>query len=362
MTLTTRTTRTARTCLVSAVAVSLVATVATACSGGGDKKHSASATAAAPAPSTSATPTPTPTPTPKPKPPAVNPFTGLKGAPTLPTVAVKIDDTAPGRPQVGIDKADIVYIEEAEGGLTRLAAIFGGQHPSAVGYVRSTRPSDPDLLLQYGKITEAYSGGAHDSLPRVRRSGITSWSNDAGAPYYQRVSRAASSYINLVLDVNKVAHRVKTPRPKPMGLTWNAAVPAHGLPGKRFTTYVGSTLVEFRWFPNLKKYVRYIDGVPQRAADGKLVATSNVVVQKCRVVPHPQDTDVMGNPSMFTYTTGKGAAVVFRNGYKYLANWSRPTLNSGTTLRLASNNQPLALAPGGAWFALTHTTTKVNAS
>jgi hypothetical protein len=70
----------------------------------------------------------------------------------------------------------------------------------------------------------------------------------------------------------------------------------------------------------------------------------------------------MGNPSMFTYTTGKGDAVVFRNGYKYFATWSRPTLNSGTTLRLASNNQPLALSPGGAWFALTHPTTKVNAS
>ena len=81
-------------------------------------------------------------------------------------IAVKIDDTAPGRPQVGIDKADIVYIEEVEGGLTRLAAVFGTNKP-AVGYVRSTRPSDPDLLLQYGKITEAYSGGARDSLPRV---------------------------------------------------------------------------------------------------------------------------------------------------------------------------------------------------
>jgi Protein of unknown function (DUF3048) N-terminal domain/Protein of unknown function (DUF3048) C-terminal domain len=357
MTLTSRTTRTV---LVSALAVSLLAT---AC-GGGTKQPTPSVTPAAPAPSTpaSSSPTPTPTPTPTPKPPAINPFTGLKGAPKYPTVAVKIDDTAPGRPQAGIDKADIVYIEEAEGGLTRLAAIFGGQHPSAVGYVRSTRPSDPDLLLQFGKITEAYSGGAHDSLPRVRASGITSWSNDAGRPYYSRASRVQSTYINLVLDVQKVAQHVKTPLPKDIGLRWSATVPAHGLPGKRFTTYVGGTLVEFRWYPKLKKYVRYIDGRPQHAADGKLVASSNVVVQKCRIVPHPQDTDVMGNPSMFTYTVGKGQAVVFRNGLKYFATWSRPKLGSGTTLRLASNNQPFALAPGGAWFALTHTKTRVNAS
>ena len=76
------------------------------------------------------------------------------------------------------------------------------------------------LLLQYGKITEAYSGGAHDSLPRVHRSGITSWSDDAGAPYYSRVPRAASAYINLVLDLAKVAARVHTPRAHSIGWTF----------------------------------------------------------------------------------------------------------------------------------------------
>ena len=43
----------------------------------------------------------------------VNPFTGIGPVPKTPTIAVKIDDTAPGRPQLGIDKADIVYIEQA---------------------------------------------------------------------------------------------------------------------------------------------------------------------------------------------------------------------------------------------------------
>ena len=93
---------------------------------------------------------------------------------------MKIDDTAPGRPQVGIDKADVVYIEAVEAGYTRLAAIFGTNKPT-VGYVRSTRPSDPDLLLQYGKITEAYSGGQRVSLSLRKKAGLTGWSNDAGA-------------------------------------------------------------------------------------------------------------------------------------------------------------------------------------
>ena len=88
-------------------------------------------------------------------------------------------------------------------------------------------------------------------------------------------------------------------------------------------TYVGGTLVDFRWDAQIKKYVRYIDGQAQHANDGKLIATPNVVVQKCRIVPHPQDTDVLGNPSMFTYTVGKGAVSVFRNGRRIDGTWSR---------------------------------------
>ncbi len=311
--------------------------------------------------STSSSPSSTPSTTPaKPKPKPVNPLTGIGSPPTTPVIAVKIDDTPPGRPQLGIDKADVVYIEEAEGGLTRLAAVFGTNKP-VVGYVRSTRPSDPDLLLQYGKITEAASGGGHDALPLLDKSGIKGWIMDRGAAYYSRVSRQ-SDYINVVLDLAKVAKKAKTPAPRSIGWTWSASTAT--LPkvsGRRIITKVGSQTVEFRYNPAMKKYIRYIDGVAQKAADGKYVATANVIVQSCKVVPHPQDTDVNGNPSQFTYTTGKNKVVVFRNGRRIDGTWSRPTLNSGTTLTDA-HGKPIALAPGGAWVALGRVGAKVSSS
>jgi hypothetical protein len=303
-------------------------------------------------------PTGTPTPTQQqPAPAAKNPFTGVGPAPKTPTIAVKIDDTAPGRPQVGIDRADIVYIEAVEGGLTRLAAIFGTYKPTQVGYVRSTRPSDPELLLQFGKITEAYSGGAHDSLPLVHKSGITSWSQDAGAAYYHRVSRSQSSYINVILNVSKVAHKVKTPLPKNIGWTFDPKIGS--LPStvaKRIHTVVtganrGGTTVEFRYSQRLQKYVRYIDGVAQHAADGQSVAATNVIVQQCRVRAHPQDTDVNGNPSQFTYTVGSGKVSVFRGGRRIDGEWSRPTVSDGTKFQ-TSSGQPIPLAPGNTWVVL----------
>lgn len=351
MTRTPTTSRAGRVGVAAAVAASLIAA---GCSGSHPKAPSAPTTTTA-ASSSAASSTPASS-TPAPNPAARNPFTGLGPVPTTPTIAVKIDDTAPGRPQVNIDKADIVYIEAVEGGLTRLAAIFGTNKPT-VGYVRSTRPSDPDLFLQFGKITEAYSGGAHDSLPRVHASGITSWSNDAGAPFYSRVNRSQSSYINLVLNLAKVAAKVRTPRPKNIGWTFRRSLSgfATGKGSDVRTMVTGSystgTPVEFRWDAKLARYVRYIGGVRQYAADGRPITATNVIVQSCRVLSHPQDTDVNGNPSQFTYTVGSGPVSIFRQGRRIDGTWSRPTLSSGTVFR-TSSGKVIPLDPGNSWVVL----------
>ena len=335
-------------------ALAVTAVLATAaCSGDGKSKtKSATPVPSTPAPTSSASSSTPPPPAPK------NPLTGIGPVPKGPVISVKIDDTAPGRPQVGINQADIVYVEAVEGGLTRLAAIFSTNHPAKVGYVRSTRPSDPDLLLQFGKITAAYSGGAHDSLPLIHRSGLKSWSNDAGAPYYFRSPHANDhGYINLALDLAKVAKKTHTPGPHSIGWTFSAS--DAGLPALKGTdlrtavrgSYSGGTPVEFRWDPKLGKYVRYIDGVRQVDAYGKPVTATNVIVQFCRVVSHPEDTDVNGNPSQFTYTVGGGSVAVFRHGKRINGHWSRPNVHAGTTLTLP-NGKPLPLVPGNTWVVL----------
>lgn len=348
--------------VIAVAAVASVLFAATACTSD-HKKKPAAATPTTPTPTTSSS-SATPTPKPKPKPAPKNPLTGIGGVPANPVIAVKIDDTAPGRPQRNIDLADVVYIEAVEGGLTRLAAVYATHMPT-VGYVRSTRPSDPDLLLQYGKITEAYSGGAHDSLPRVHKSGITSWSNDAGAPYYFRAPHANDhGYINLALDLGKVSKKTKTPRAKSIGWTFNPSLA--GLPATTATniqTVVrgsnsAGTGVQFRYDAKLRKYVRYIDGARQTAADGKPVAAANVIVQQCKVVAHPADTDVNGNPSQFTYTVGTGTVSVFRQGKRINGTWSRPKLDSGTTLRTTAG-KALPLNPGNTWVVLATKTTPV---
>lgn len=293
-----------------------------------------------------------------PAPAATNPLTGEGPVPTTPLISVKIDDTPPGRPQVGIDKADVVYIEAVEGGLDRLNALFGTNKP-VVGYVRSTRPSDPELLKQYGNITEAYSGGEYASLGILHRSGIQSWDFGTNAGFFYRVDRSQSSYINLELNLAQVAKHIKTPAPKSNGWTFSPTI--SGLPtttGTDVRTTVTGTYpvssgqpIEFKWDAKLARYVRYIDGVAQRAADGRLVTATNVIVQSCIVRTYAADLDVNHNPAQFTYTVGSGAVSVFRDGQQITGTWKRATATDGTTLQTSSGTT-IPLQPGNTWVVL----------
>jgi hypothetical protein len=164
-------------------------------------------------------------------------------------------------------------------------------------------------------------------------------------------------YINVELPLGKVARATKTNPPRPMGWTFNPSL--KGLNTKKATdirtevtgSYSHGTPVEFRYDKKLGKYVRYIDGVRQVAADGKPVAAENVIVQSCTVLNHPQDVDVLGNPSQFTVTVGHGAVAVFRQGKRINGTWSRAGVHHGTLLH-TKHHKRLPLHPGNTWVVL----------
>jgi hypothetical protein len=295
-------------------------------------------------PSTSSSNTPA-----RPRPPRINPFTGGKPSRNG-VVAVKIDDTGNGRPQRGITQADIVYIEQVEGGLTRLVAVFNSSLP-VVEPVRSTRANDPELLAQYGPIGYVAAGGARNPLQVLRQSNLRA-SVGLYGPGLSRDGSRTPPY-NLVANLAVLAKTLKAAPARSIGLTWSASTKqaARAPGGYSVQTTVGATPVQFQWKAKLHRYVRVIGGTQQHAASGALVTTPNVVVQFCKVTTYWKDVDVNHNPAKWSHTVGSGKVVVFRNGHRITGTWTRKTLTAGTTLRDA-HGAPIALAPGGAWFVL----------
>jgi hypothetical protein len=334
-----------------AAVVVIVGVVAGVTLTGNDKKVAAPATSAPT--STSAAPTVTPTPTAaKPKPvAAVNPLTGIGAPPAGPVLAVKIDDTESGRPSVGLSQADVVYIEQAEGGLTRMVAVFGTHKPT-VEAVRSVRASDAELLSQYGPITLVASGGGGDSLTTLDASIVKGVINDRGGPGFGRDGSRPSPY-NLTSNLAQVAAAVRTARSRNVGFAFSAAYPlaAKAPVATSISTVVGSTPVTFVWDASLHRYVRTIAGQRLVYADGNQAATTNVLVQLCSVTLNPRDVDVVGNPSQFTHSVGSGRAVLFRNGRRIEGVWSRTSAGAPTRF-IASDGHTMLFAPGGVYVVL----------
>jgi hypothetical protein len=336
----------------AAVVVAAGAVTAVAMSGGDGKKKEVTAS---PTPTQTAAPTlkPTPKPTPKPKPAGltVNPFTGIGPVPKGPVIAVKIEDTIDARPQVGLEKADIVYIEQVEGGLTRMAAVFATNKP-VVEPVRSVRASDSELLTQYGKIALVASGGGGSALPTLDRSGLVGVINDRGGPGFGRDGNRPAPH-NLTADLSVISRSVKAAGPRDVGFTWSAADPrvARGKSAPSINTVVGGTPVSFFWDHTHSRYDRTVGGQLLTVAGGGAVSTPNVLVQFCRVVADYGDVDVVGNPSAMTKTIGSGRVVLFRNGHRVDGKWSRPSAGAKTTYT-DLKGKPLFFAPGGAYVVL----------
>ncbi|NCA19058.1 MAG: DUF3048 domain-containing protein [Actinobacteria bacterium] len=123
-------------------------------------------------------------------------------------LAVKIDDTKQARPQIGLTEADVVYIEQVEGGVTRLAAIYSSRYPTLIGPVRSARISDMELLDQYGKVAFAFSGAQRKLRPVIDSANLFNLGAEReGVAVYSRDSSRRAPW-NMILHPQNLFSRV----------------------------------------------------------------------------------------------------------------------------------------------------------
>lgn len=322
---------------VSRVAGVIVLTAALAGCGGGSAKKAAPPKIKG----TVATPTPSPALT-------YHPFNGGNTGLNNPVLAVKIDNTRPAHPQQGLTSADIVYVEQVEGGETRLMAIFSSKVPDRVGPVRSARISDLHVLAQYGKPAFAFSGVQGKMKPYVKRASLFDVSDDGTRPYVRDGSRSAP--YNLFVDPHKLlAAAPQATGPRDIGFRFGPA-PAGGRPMGSFTAKWPVETMRYDWSDKDKRYLISHNDTPDDAAEGGQLGGQTIVIQYAKT-ERSQFHDFLGSYTPLIHTTGTGKALVLRDGQAYDCTWSRPTENSGTTFTTAAG-QPMTFAPGQVWVNL----------
>ncbi len=301
------------------------------------------------APTTAAPPL-TPMPTPSPTPVERFPLTG---EPTddarldMPAMAAKIDNNPRAFPHTGLDRADLVYEEVVEGGLTRLMPIFHSDIPEVVGPIRSGRFIDLEVLSPSTPIL-VFAGARPEVMSALTGSDAIGIVSDAGtSPFFRDRSRSAPH--NLYFDapaVYEIGQTRDEVGPVTTGFVFGDA-PDGGTEATDLDiamTYWQTT--SWEWDAGAEVYRRSTRGNAYVVTGEGRVGAANVLVVLTTV-----SRLRAGDPYMRTELAGEGDAVLLRDGMRHDIRWRKADTTSHLEF-VSVDGTPFPLSPGPSWIHL----------
>ena len=286
---------------------------------------------------------------------AKNFFTGLAGE-NKQILVVKIDDTNAAHPQIGVESADVVYVEQVEGGLTRLAAIYTSKLPPLIGPIRSARISDIELLAQFGRVGFAYSGAQSKMRPVITAANLENLSAERNPPSIYGKDPDRPGPVDMILKPDLLLERANA-NPKIRIETATASVfPFGDAPKGETNTAVAkvkwpSAKYELRWDSTNEKWLIYFNEKPNMAANGEHLYADTAIIQIVSITPSIYG-DKFGEITPFSKTTGSGKAVMLRDGFSYQISWQR-NLETDVTTWMSEDGGVANFKPGRTWIFLT---------
>ena len=291
------------------------------------------------------------------------PLTGQPGnnSPNLSrvTLAIKYDNAPKARMQAGLNRADVIYEEKVEDGVTRFLALFHSDEPTeAIGPIRSARTTDIALLVPLNRPLFAYSGTndvfqkAIDTAPLVDLS-----PNKANVYFRQRGRPAPYNLFSTTRAFFGLAPQGAQPPPnlfayRAEGAPFEGAgiAPANGVnvvyKGRNITT-----IADWTWNASAGVYERSTDGVPHLdAIDNSRVNAKNLIVQFADYVD-TGERDTSGEPVPEGKLVGEGEAWIFSDGKLVKGRWSKASMEA-VTVFTDSDGKKVRLAPGRTWLEI----------
>jgi hypothetical protein len=270
------------------------------------------------------------------------------------------------RPQFGLSLADNVWEHYAEGGVTRLTAIFLSQGAAKLGNIRSARLIDSLLGQAYQAMLVA-AGSSDGVMDRLRHS-----------DFFNRFVAEETGYRSCPIMCREEPSTVTTDklftsgpalwdlqtklglsgRQNLAGFAFDPPAPAGGQPAPtvHLDFQLDNNVVEWRYDAAAQAYGRWVDTSHLPDLDPHLDADTNRQIMAANVVvlyvPY-QVTNLIENEAgrLLSYDvllTGHGAARLFRDGQLYEAQWTRDT--TGLPRLTNTAGQPLPFHPGQIWF------------
>lgn len=274
-----------------------------------------------------------------------------------PVLVVKIDDTNSAHPQIGLEDADVVYIEQVEGGLTRLAAVFSSVIPMRIGPVRSARISDIEIMAQYGRVAFAYSGAQSKLLPVIASANLQNLGAQAQSPTIYTKDLSRNAPYSMVLRADLLMQRIiekayVVDSAKSVGWRFGETT-SKGASISAAVVYWPGTTYTVTWSDQDRRWLLSYNNAPDLSETGKRLGPTTFVIQLVAITPSDYG-DKFGGVTPYSKTIGTGMGYILRDGKSISATWSRVSAEVGTTWR-ALDESEITFAPGQVWIALTDT-------
>jgi len=264
-----------------------------------------------------------------------------------PIIGVKIENTGPARPQIGLEFADQVWEIVVEGGITRFIALYHSFYPTEVGPIRSGRTSDIGVMTPLNAVL-AFSGGYGPAISRIEMYSIQTLAEGRNPGFRRSTDRPRphnvmgnmQSFVEQARDDRRVEHQ--------LGL-WSTGLEDSSayLTGEevnRISVRVSpAQTTNWDWDASSSTFLRSDGARASVANTGERHAATNVVVAVM------EQGSFAGVPE--TQMMGSGPALIATAGRVIEGTWEKPTMYRPLRFFDAEGVE-VHLAPGQTWYML----------
>lgn len=290
-----------------------------------------------------------------------NPLDGTQVDPALANrhpLAIVIENHPEARPQVGIDKASIIYETITEGGITRFETLYGPREAEKVGPVRSMRTFFLDWAWEYNAFL-GHVGGNIDALDRIPIENALDLDQFAlGETAYWREPQAGKAIEHTMYTSTAKLYKAASDKGWDLKADFTSL---KFLEAKKFVVNQKrwqkitidfsspSYKVVYEYDPINNNYPRNLGGGPHKDRQtGNQLSPTNIIIQE---VPRHEGTTRINENSWTMETIGQGKAYVIYGGQKIDGTWKKTDLKARTKF-YDNTGQEISFLPGQFWYEI----------
>lgn len=266
-------------------------------------------------------------------------------------VAVMIENSPAARPQSNLKQACLIMEAMAEGGVTRFMAVYVCREPTEVGPVRSARRYFVQIVKGFDALY-AHCGGSKYAMEAIKEWGVSDLDQFFHPKVYWRTSRARphnlyTSVVKLREEGKRSGYESKVQYP---GFKFKTDEKLESRPEAQNIIIDFSYpeyKIEYQYQKKSNSYLRFMGGQPHLDAIDRIqIEPKNVAV-----VYAPASSVVGGSGILDINVTGKGRALLFRDGQMIEGNWEKPALSS-QIMFYDLEEEEIEFNPGQTWLEL----------